>query len=201
MARATLNNRFVEFAEFLLGPVFFFIARVGQRYSDKRQLRKCSRVGLRVHAGYGLIIDGGGNIFIADDVSFSRNSLLSSYKGGSIKIGANCFFGDNLKVVSDVGHIEIGDDCLIAENVSIRTSNHGTKPGILMRLQSNPVKDTRIGKDCWLGSGVAVLAGSHIADGCVIGANSVVRGTTEPNSIYAGAPARKIKNRGEELST
>lgn len=181
--------------EDLLGPAFLFAARAAQRYSDKRQLRKCNRVGLRVHPGYGLIVDAGGSIFIGADVSFSRHSLLSCYPGGAINIGANCFFGDNLKIVSEAGNIEIGEDCLIAENVSIRASNHGIKTGTLMRLQPNVVKDIRIGKDCWIGMGVAVLAGSDIADGCVIGANSVVTGSTEPHSIYAGVPARKIKSR------
>lgn len=188
----------VAIVEDLFGPFFLFAARAAQRYSDKRQLRKCHRVGARVHPGYGLIVDASGSVFIGDDVSFSRHSLLNCYQGGSIKIGSNCFFGDNLKIVSEAGNIEIGEDCLIAENVSIRASNHGIKSGILMRLQPNVVKDIRIGNDCWIGIGVAVLAGSDIADGCVIGANSVVTGSTEPNSIYAGVPAKKIKSRNVE---
>jgi carbonic anhydrase/acetyltransferase-like protein (isoleucine patch superfamily) len=195
MAQSTIKRRLVGFILNICGPAFLFAVRVAQQYSDKRQLLKCNTVGLRVTAGYGLIVDTAGDISISDDVSFSRNSLLSCYKCGSIKIGSNCFFGDNIKIVSDFGSIEIGQDCVIAENVSIRASNHGTKTGTLIRLQPNSVKNIRIGNDCWLGKGVTVLAGSVIADGCVIGANSVVRGNTEANSIYAGVPVRKIKSR------
>ncbi len=100
-------------------------------------------------------------------------------------------------VASDVGNILIDDDCLIAENVSIRASNHNTEIGVPIRCQTNVVKDIRIGRDVWIGKGAMILAGSQIADGCIIGANSVVRGSTEPNTIYAGVPIRKIKMRGE----
>jgi acetyltransferase-like isoleucine patch superfamily enzyme len=131
-------------------------------------------------------------VCIGDDVSISCRALLSCYRGGVINIGRNCFFGDNLKVVSERANISIGEDCLVAENVSIRASNHGTTVGTPIRLQQNIVADITIGRDVWIGCGTTVLAGSLIADGCVIGANSVVRGTTEPNAIYAGSPAQKI---------
>ena len=186
-----------RFFENLLGPACLFGLRLAQRYSDRRQLSKCNRVGLYVNSGSGLIVDTAGYISIGENVSFSRHSLLHCYKGGSIKIASNCFFGDGIKLCADTGNIEIGNDCLVADDVSIRASNHGTQSGTLIRLQPNSVKDIKIGNDCWIGKGVAVLAGSVIADGCVIGANSVVRGETEPDSVYAGAPARKIRSRGE----
>lgn len=49
--------------------------------------------------------------------------------------------------------------------------------------------------DVWIGAGVKVLDGVTIAQGCVIGANSVVTKSTEPYGIYVGVPARKIKSR------
>jgi acetyltransferase-like isoleucine patch superfamily enzyme len=108
--------------------------------------------------------------------------LLNTYRGGSIRIGDNCFFGDNCKVISDIGQISIGKDCLIAEDVVIRAANHGTRKGMPIRLQDNHVKDVTIGNDVWIGRGVTVLPGAVIADGCIIGANSVVRGATDANA-------------------
>jgi acetyltransferase-like isoleucine patch superfamily enzyme len=155
-------------------------------------------VGARVVTGYDLEIENGGSIHIGDDVSISSRALLSSRKGGEIRVADNCFFGHNVKIVSDRARIVIGEDCLVAENVSIRAGNHGIRAETLIRLQENTAENISIGKDVWIGSGVVVLAGSNIADGCVIGANSVVRGFTEANTIYAGAPIRKIGLRSKD---
>jgi acetyltransferase-like isoleucine patch superfamily enzyme len=181
-----------------VGCVSLLFIRAAQRNSNRRQLKKCNSVGARVVTGHGLEVDNHGFISIGDDVSICGRTLLSCGAGGSIGIGRNSFLGFNVIVASDRASISIGEDCLIAENVSIRAGNHGTKAGTLIRLQQNNVADISIGKDVWIGCGVAVLAGSSIADGCVIGANSVVRGETEPNSIYAGAPIRRVGLRGQE---
>ncbi len=50
--------------------------------------------------------------------------------------------------------------------------------------------------DVWLGAGVTVIDGAIIRKGCVIAAHSLVIGETEPYSVYAGNPAKKIKSRG-----
>ena len=52
---------------------------------------------------------------------------------------------------------------------------------------------TRIGDNCWLGSGVVVTSGVSIGERCVIGANSVVTRNIEPFSVAAGAPAKLLR--------
>lgn len=193
-----LVNVFINLAVVTAGPLFLFVLRVAERYSNRRNFRGCNHVGARVEAGYDLCVDNAGFISIADDVSFSNGARLSCYRGGSIKIGSHCFFGDAIKIVSERANVWIDSDCLVAEQVSIRASNHGIKAGVLIRSQPNTVSDIWIGKDVWIGKGVTVLAGSRVADGCVIGANSVVTGSTEPNTIYAGAPIRKVGQRSQE---
>ena len=39
-----------------------------------------------------------------------------------------------------------------------------------------------------------ILSVVNILDGCIIAANSVVTKSTEPNGLYAGVPARRIKD-------
>ena len=55
------------------------------------------------------------------------------------------------------------------------------------------IKPIKVGKNCWIGDGVVILAGSVIGDNCVIGANSVVKGCFGANSIIGGVPAKIIK--------
>jgi acetyltransferase-like isoleucine patch superfamily enzyme len=97
--------------------------------------------------------------------------------------------------------IHIGDGLLAGSNVLISDHTHGIYSG---PLQSSP--DTApaarplhsaggitIGRNVWLGDGVCVLAGAHIGDGAMIGANSVVRGLIAPATIAVGAPARVVR--------
>ena len=58
------------------------------------------------------------------------------------------------------------------------------------KLVTHPVK---IGNKVWIGENVVILAGAEIGDGCIIGANSVVKGKIEKNQIVVGAPAMPIK--------
>ena len=56
-----------------------------------------------------------------------------------------------------------------------------------------------IGDNVFIGSGAQVLGGITVADGTVIGANSVVtESILEPHTTVAGAPARKISECGTE---
>lgn len=47
-------------------------------------------------------------------------------------------------------------------------------------------KDIVVESDVWIGYGVLILSGSHIGQGAIIGANSVVSGNVPPYAIYAG---------------
>lgn len=58
-----------------------------------------------------------------------------------------------------------------------------------------PLKPTCIGKDCWIGARSIIMCGITIGDGTIIAAGAVVTHDCEPFSIYAGIPARKIKDR------
>lgn len=48
-------------------------------------------------------------------------------------------------------------------------------------------------KEAWLGANCVILPGVTIKEGCIIGAGAVVTKDTSPYSIYAGVPAKKIR--------
>jgi acetyltransferase-like isoleucine patch superfamily enzyme len=50
----------------------------------------------------------------------------------------------------------------------------------------------RIGRGTWIAERVAVLRGADIGRCCIIGANSVVKGTIPDYSIAVGSPARVV---------
>lgn len=126
-----------------------------------------------------MLIPYGGQITIGDDFSLNPYSVLYGHGGLTIghgvRIAAGC-------VVIPANHV-------IEDTLQPIRKQGVTKVGIIIE------------DDVWIGANVTVLDGVHIAKGCVIAAGSVVRGNTDPYSIYAGVPARKIRSRGSQTGT
>ena len=109
----------------------------------------------------------------------------------------------------------IGKFCAIAKGVEfvMNGANHrmcgvSTYPFNIMgggwekstpQMDDLPLKgDTVVGNDVWIGQNVTVMAGSHIGDGAIIGANSTVAGDIPPYSVAVGNPCRVVKMRFDE---
>lgn len=130
-----------------------------------------------------------------------KNSLIS----GETDFGFpnNIYIGDNSYInaggvfaASKNASITIGNNCLISYNVFMRTDSHNyLDKNELINKQGMNEKSIVIGDDVWIGYGAMIMSGVNVANGCVIGANAVVTEDTEPYSVYAGVPARKIKER------
>lgn len=114
----------------------------------------------------------------------------------NIKIGKGTYINGGELCASQNAKIIIGDNCLISYMFFARTDVHNySKKDCLINQQGNTEKDIIIGNDVWIGYDVKIMAGCRIADGCVIAAGSVVTKDTEPYCLYAGVPAKKIKER------
>ena len=89
--------------------------------------------------------------------------------------------------------IEIGSFCSLAMEVMLCTSTHdlGDARKRAGTYRSAPIS---IGPGTWLGTRAMVLPGVTIGPGCVVAAGSVVTGDLEPHGLYAGAPARRIRD-------
>jgi acetyltransferase-like isoleucine patch superfamily enzyme len=160
-------------------------------------------VGRLVTINHGCYIDAlsTDGIFFGDNVSLGKRitiectgSLQSIGKGlkvgNNVGLGANNFFGC-------AGGIEIGDDTIMGNFISLHAENHNySDPIIPIRLQGITRTGIKLGKNCWIGSKVTILDGAVIEEGCVIAAGSVVKaGVYKANGIYGGVPAIFIKQR------
>lgn len=128
---------------------------------------------------------------------FCRFDLTGKCK--TLFIGDNCEFGDMTHIVA-LNHVSIGNNVLIASKCFISDTNHGQYKGSDQDSPFIPPNERQlysypiiIGNNVWIGENAVILAGSEIGDGCIIGANSVVKGKFGKDLIIAGSPAKQIK--------
>jgi len=130
-------------------------------------------------------------------VLYCRNNEPKSLPNNDfIKIGRRSFIGHYSNLRTGGGSIEIGDNVLLAQFVSLIAAGHGIRTGALISEQNeSDRKGIKIGNDVWLGASVVVLPGVAIGDGAVIGAGAVVTKDVPPNAIMVGNPARVLRYR------
>lgn len=88
--------------------------------------------------------------------------------------------------------IEIEEGVGLGANADVYdTDFHPVNPAKSEEILAVPV---RICKKVWVGGHSKVLKGVTIGENSVIGAGSIVTSSVESNSLYAGVPAKKIKD-------
>ena len=129
------------------------------------------------------------NIKLGHNVTIYPNVMF--WGDGEIVIGDNVDIGNGTVIyASKSGGVTIGNNTNIAAQCYIIDMDHGIKEGELICNQENTVEEVTIGSDCWIAAGCKVLKGSHIKDGTVIGALSLVKGEIPENAIAFGIPAK-----------
>ena len=149
-------------------------------------------------------------------------ALIKQVNGKTPKFGEDCWLADNATVVGDV---EMGDQCSIWFNAVVRGDVHYIRMGNKVNVQDNATihatyqkHPTNIGNNvsiahnaivhgCTIKDNVLIGMGAIVMDGCVveshvlIAAGAVVMEGThiESGSVYAGVPAKKIKEITPEL--
>lgn len=116
--------------------------------------------------------------------------------GVGITFGDDCNFSE-YTFFGAAGGIKIGSDVIAGQNVRFHSEEHKFHDlDILIRKQGVTRKGIRIGNNVWIGAGAVFLDGVEVGDGCVIGANAVLKGSYPKNSVIVGTPARVVKKRG-----
>lgn len=136
----------------------------------------------------------GGKIVIGENCAILKGAIIAAY-GGNITLGNNVSINP-YSILYGQGGLTIGNDVRIAAHSMIVPAEHiFDDKNELIRIQGLSSEGIAIGNDVWISAGAKILDGAQIKDGCVIGANAVLKGETEPHSVYVGVPAKKIKER------
>ena len=130
---------------------------------------------------------------------------------GDVTVGKDCSIWYVAVLRGDVNKITIGDRTNIQDGAVLHTLYDGwthpsqTHIGSDVSVGHNAIIHGAVIEDnCLIGMGATILDNAVVKSGCIIAANALVlsNAVLEPNSVYAGVPAKKVKDiTPEQLET
>lgn len=149
-------------------------------------------------------------------------ALIKPVKGIHPKIGNDCYLAENSTIVGDV---VMGDQCSIWFNAVVRGDVNSIRMGNKVNVQDGAVihctyektkvhigNNVSIGHNalvhgCTINDNVLIGMGAIVMDNCEIGSNTIIAAgavvlentKVESGVIYAGIPAKKVKDINQEL--
>jgi acetyltransferase-like isoleucine patch superfamily enzyme len=118
----------------------------------------------------------------------------SSYIAPDLVAGPYVFIG---RLCDIAPQVTIGRYTMLASRVAIVGDDHNwSEPGVPMQFAGRPIqRATTIGADVWVGNGVILMRGLTIGDAAIIAAGAVVTKDVPPYEVWAGVPAKHIRDR------
>jgi carbonic anhydrase/acetyltransferase-like protein (isoleucine patch superfamily) len=155
-------------------------------------------------------------------IIFYKMALIKHVKGIHPKFGEDCYLAENATIVGDV---IMGDQCSIWFNAVVRGDVNSIRMGHKVNVQDGAVlhctyqkttvnigNNVSIGHNalvhgCTIHDNVLIGMGAIVMDGCEIGSNTIIAAgavvlentKVESGVIYAGVPAKKVKDIQPEL--
>ena len=149
-------------------------------------------------------------------------SIIKTINGNTPQIPEDCFVAENATIV---GEVSMGSACSVWYNAVVRGDVHFIKMGNKVNVQDGAVihatyqkSPTTIGNNvsighnaivhgCTIHDNVLIGMGSIIMDDCIVESNSIIAAGAvvtknthiKSGSIYAGVPAKKVKDISKEL--
>ena len=121
--------------------------------------------------------------------NFKVGSQAFIYNPNGLSVGDHVYIGFNTYLGQ--GKIELEDQVLIGNFVSVTASNHLMKDESF-RFGGYKSKPIKIGFGTWVGANSCITAGINIGKSCLVAAGAVVTKTFEDDSVIAGVPAKKV---------
>lgn len=164
-------------------------------FFERSQLLRCGAnviIGKTVRVRYPELVEIGDNVII-DDFSYVSTALVID-SHVHISAGAKIIGGRDATV-------RFGSFSTLAPNVVLAAGSDDYIAGIATPLVPKEYKggsvigSITIGRHCIVGAGTVILPGVTLHEGAAVGALSLVKGDLEPWTLYAGVPARPLKQR------
>lgn len=147
------------------------------------------------------------SIYNADQISIGDHSRIDDFcvVSGKVNIGRNVHIAVFCNVAGGSEGVTLEDFSGLAygchvfsqsDDYSGKTMTNPTVPAV---YKHETKKAIVIGRHCIVGTNSLIFPGVTLAEGCSVGAMSMVTKSTEPWHIYSGVPAKKLKARHRDL--
>lgn len=159
------------------------------------------------HLGKNVKIGSLVSIHRPEEISIGDNSRIDDFCAisGKITIGRNVHIAVHCSLVASSEKLVMEDFSGLAFGCHLFTSSDDysgkslTNPTVPSNYKSTINAPIKIGRHVIIGTSSIVFPGVEIAEGCAIGALTLVNKSTTPWGIYVGNPARRVKERTKEL--
>lgn len=157
--------------------------------------------------GKGVKVSDKASIYNCDLIELGDFSRIDDFCviSGGVQTGRNVYIGPQCLVAGGEKGVVFSDFTTLAYQVQVFTQSDDysgatlTNPTIPRKFKNEKKASVFLGRHVIVGAGSVVLPGVHLAEGCSVGAMSLVLRSTEPWGIYAGNPARRLKDRKQDL--
>lgn len=159
------------------------------------------------YLGKNVKISDKASIYNCEEIEIGDNSRIDDFCviSGKIKIGRNVHIAPQCLVAGGETGIIMEDFSGLAYQVQVFTQSDDysgktlTNPTIPNEFKNELKKEVYIGKHVIIGAGSIIFPNVKIAEGCSVGAMSLVRKSTKSWGIYVGNPAKRIMDRKQDL--
>lgn len=163
-------------------------------------------IGLKA-VGEGVLISRNAKFYSPETISIGNNVRIDDFciLSGAITIGSYIHISASTILSAGQAGIEIGDFANISQRVNVFANSDDysgqtmTNPMIPRKFKKLDQAKVTIKRHSIIGCGTVVMPGVTIEEGTAIGAMCFVDRSTKPWTIYAGIPAKAIKERSQKL--
>jgi acetyltransferase-like isoleucine patch superfamily enzyme len=154
---------------------------------DIHPLTRLSNLKITLQGNNGLLKIGEGVVWKKGEVWLADhcNTLLVGNRTSIEE--AHIAVGDNNTSIS------LGEDCMLAYDIEIRSTDSHSVLDLESGLRINSGKSITIGNHVWVGAHSTILKGCSIGNHAIIASGAVITKNAEANTIYGGFPAKPIR--------
>lgn len=147
------------------------------------------------------------SIYDPELIELGDNSRVDDFCviSGRLIVGRYCHITPMCLLAGGMPGIYFSDFCTLAYGVKLFAQSDDysgltlTNSQIPKKYKNEIFEPIRFGKHVIVGAGSIVLPGVEVAEGCSIGAMTLVNKSTKPWGIYVGNPARRINERKRDM--
>ncbi|WP_369434049.1 acyltransferase [Psychromonas sp. MME1] len=147
------------------------------------------------------------SLYNTEMISIGANSRIDDFCliSGNVTIGRNVHIAAYCNIAGGAPGVKFDDFSGLAYGCHVFSQSDDysgktlTNPTVPDKYKSETYKSVTIGRHVIVGAQSIILPGANLAEGCSVGAMSMVTKPTKSWGIYFGIPAKRIKERSNDL--